>query len=108
MLMKTIRQGLAFGDFITTEFSDPILQEHVVSVTISDIPKDLQVEVRNYERSNSLLPSSRQLMDVSSLYIHMHVFQLHEDGPVLEELEEDSDVSAASHWLLPNGITRSQ
>ncbi|KAL5467298.1 hypothetical protein EMCRGX_G031505 [Ephydatia muelleri] len=84
MLMKNIRQGLAFGDFVITEFSDPILQEHVVSVTVSDIPKDLQ------------------LMDASSLYVHMHVFQLHEDGPVLEELEEDANVSAASHWLLPN------
>ena len=43
MLMKNIRQGLAFGDFVLTEFSDPILQEHVVSVTVSDMPKDLQV-----------------------------------------------------------------
>lgn len=45
-------------------------------------------------------------MDASSLYVHMHVFQLHEDGPVLEELEEDANVSAASHWLLPNGTIK--
>lgn len=43
--MKNIRQGgLAFGDFVITEFNDPILQEHVVSVTVSDVPKDLQVK----------------------------------------------------------------
>ena len=47
-------------------------------------------------------------MDVSSLYVHMHVFQLHEDGPILEELEEDTNVSAASHWLLPNGTIHSR
>jgi len=28
------------------------------------------------------------------------VFQLHEDGPASEELEEE--ISAASHWLLPS------
>ena len=39
--------------------------------------------------------------------LQVHVFQLHEDGPAAEELEEDSDVSAASHWMLPSGKSQS-
>ena len=31
----------------------------------------------------------------------IHVFQLHDDGPATEELEED--IAAANHWLLPSG-----
>jgi len=36
----------------------------------------------------------------------IHVFQLHDDGPATEELEED--IAAANHWLLPCGIHHSQ
>lgn len=36
----------------------------------------------------------------------IHVFQLHDDGPATEELEED--IAAANHWLLPCGIYHSQ
>ena len=37
------KKGTAFGDFILTEFKDPILREHVVSLSVSDVPMDLQV-----------------------------------------------------------------
>ena len=37
------KQGTIFGDFIITEFEDPILKEHTVSVSVSDIPNNLQV-----------------------------------------------------------------
>lgn len=37
------KQGTTFGDFIITEFEDPILKEHAVSVSVSDIPNNLQV-----------------------------------------------------------------
>lgn len=37
------KQGTASGDFIITEFEDPILKEHVISISVSDIPRDLQV-----------------------------------------------------------------
>ena len=39
--------------------------------------------------------------------LQVHVFQLHEDGPAAEELEEDCDVSAANHWMLPSGKSQS-
>lgn len=38
------RKGTAFGDFIVTEFEDPVLREHVVSLSVSDVPMDLQVQ----------------------------------------------------------------
>ena len=34
----------------------------------------------------------------------LHVFQLHEEGPAQEEVEDESDVSAANNWLLPNSM----
>ena len=37
------KQGTTFGDFIITDFEDPILKEHTVSVSVSDIPNNLQV-----------------------------------------------------------------
>ena len=33
----------------------------------------------------------------------MHVFKLNEEGPESEEIDDESDVTAASHWALPNG-----
>lgn len=35
--------------------------------------------------------------------VQVHVFQLHDDGPAAEELDEDCDVSSANHWMLPSG-----
>ncbi len=42
------KQGTIFGDFIVTEFDDPLLQEHVISVSVSDIPRELAVRVPIY------------------------------------------------------------
>lgn len=33
------------------------------------------------------------------------MYQLHSERPVHEEVEEEDDVSAATHWLLPHGTT---
>lgn len=40
-----LQKGAVFGDFIMTEFSDPILQEHILSVSITDTPPELQVHL---------------------------------------------------------------
>lgn len=37
------KKGTAFGDFILTEFEDPVLREHVVSLSVSDVPIEVQV-----------------------------------------------------------------
>lgn len=41
-------------------------------------------------------------MDPAHTTYHIHVFRLNVDGPEHEELDEDEDISAANHWLLPS------
>ena len=36
-------QPTAFGEFTLTEFDDPVLKEHVVSIAVCDIPSSIQV-----------------------------------------------------------------
>ena len=36
-------QPTAFGEFTLTEFDDPVLKEHVVSISVCDIPSSIQV-----------------------------------------------------------------
>lgn len=33
----------AFGEFVMTEFDDPVLKEHVVSISVRDIPTSVRV-----------------------------------------------------------------
>ena len=33
----------AFGEFTLTEFDDPVLKEHVVSISVCDVPTAIQV-----------------------------------------------------------------
>lgn len=42
-----------------------------------------------------------QLVNFSKANLHLHVYQLHEGGPVSEELDEEDDITAAQHWILP-------
>lgn len=32
----------------------------------------------------------------------MHIFQLHNDGFIQEELEDEENLAASSNWLLPS------
>ena len=36
-------KGVVFGEFVATEFSNPLLQEHILSVTVTDISHEIQV-----------------------------------------------------------------
>lgn len=36
-------KGAVFGEFVSTEFSDSVLQEHVLSVSVTDVPPEIQV-----------------------------------------------------------------
>lgn len=44
-----------------------------------------------------------QPLDLKSCDVSIHVFTLNEEGPSTLSLEEDEDLSAANHWLLPTG-----
>ena len=58
------KQGTVFGDFIVTEFEDPILKDHAVSVSVSDIPKNLPVRLQWNEHT---LHHSRNHENMSSV-----------------------------------------
>ncbi|KAL9975130.1 hypothetical protein ACROYT_G012248 [Oculina patagonica] len=77
-------EAAVYGDTTFTEFTDGFLTEHVKSVCVCDtelVSKDRQSNLKNCK-------------------LAIHVFQLHDDGPATEELEED--IAAANHWLLPS------
>uniref|UniRef100_A0A3B3VWN1 Pachytene checkpoint protein 2 homolog n=1 Tax=Poecilia latipinna TaxID=48699 RepID=A0A3B3VWN1_9TELE len=76
------RHSTTFGNYRWTEFDDKFLHKHVDSVII-----DLQ--------------ETTQPLDLKSCDVSIHVFTLNEEGPNRLSLEEDEDLSAANHWLLP-------
>ncbi|XP_017164701.1 pachytene checkpoint protein 2 homolog isoform X2 [Poecilia reticulata] len=76
------RHSTTFGNYRWTEFDDKFLHKHVDSVVI-----DLQ--------------ETTQPLDLKSCDVSIHVFTLNEEGPSRLSLEEDEDLSAANHWLLP-------
>ena len=49
--------------------------------------------------------NSVQVVQLSKASLSFHVYQLHDDEPGSEELEDD--ISAANHWMLPAGIQTS-
>nr|QIC49979.1 putative pachytene checkpoint protein 2 [Actinia equina] len=77
--------GICYGDATFTQFQDDFLTEHVKTITVSD---------------TELVVRDKKAIDLQNCKLAIHVFQLHEDGPASEELEEE--ISAASHWLLPS------
>ncbi|KAJ3598623.1 hypothetical protein NHX12_002128 [Muraenolepis orangiensis] len=77
------RHCTVFGNHKWTDFDEEFLKKHVTSVAIVDV-EDLPVDLK----SSTLL---------------LHIFTLNDDGPSTLNLEEDEELSAANHWLLPAG-----
>uniref|UniRef100_A0A3B3XWM1 Pachytene checkpoint protein 2 homolog n=1 Tax=Poecilia mexicana TaxID=48701 RepID=A0A3B3XWM1_9TELE len=73
------RHSTTFGNYRWTEFDDKFLHKHV----------------------DSVLFLYAQPLDLKSCDVSIHVFTLNEEGPNRLSLEEDEDLSAANHWLLP-------
>ncbi|EPY84988.1 thyroid receptor-interacting protein 13 [Camelus ferus] len=81
------RHNIVFGDYTWTEFDEPFLTRNVQSVSIVDT--ELKVK-------------DSQPIDLSACTIALHIFQLNEDGPSSENLEEETEnIIAANHWVLP-------
>ncbi|XP_077125639.1 pachytene checkpoint protein 2 homolog isoform X1 [Ranitomeya variabilis] len=81
------RHCIVFGDYIWTEFDDSFLVKNVNSVAVVDT--ELQLK-------------ARKPIDLGNCNISVHVFQLNEEGPSAENLEEENeDLVAANHWVLP-------
>lgn len=47
-----------------------------------------------------------QPLDLKSCSVSIHIFTLNEEGPSTLALEEDEELSAANHWILPTGDCR--
>ncbi|XP_010882746.1 pachytene checkpoint protein 2 homolog [Esox lucius] len=75
------RHCVVFGVYRWTEFDEDFLTKHVQSVAIVD--------------------TERKPIDLKSCCLSIHIFVLNEDGPSTLTLEEDEELSAANHWLLP-------
>ncbi|XP_075442488.1 pachytene checkpoint protein 2 homolog isoform X2 [Ascaphus truei] len=81
------RHCMVFGDYTWTEFDDNFLMKNVVSIAIVDT----ELKLKN-----------RQPIDLRKCNVLVHIFQLNEEGPSAEKLEEENeDLVAANHWLLP-------
>ncbi|EHH26370.1 hypothetical protein EGK_16323 [Macaca mulatta] len=81
------RHNIVFGDYTWTEFDEPFLARNVQSVSIVDT--ELKVK-------------DSQPIDLSACTVALHIFQLNEDGPSSENLEEETEnIIAANHWVLP-------
>ncbi|KAK5892447.1 hypothetical protein CesoFtcFv8_012825 [Champsocephalus esox] len=78
------RHSMVFGNYRWTEFDEDYLQKHVESVAIVDVEELVS-----------------QPLDLKSCSVSVHIFTLNEDGPSTLSLEEDEELSAANHWLLP-------
>uniref|UniRef100_A0A3Q1HLL5 Pachytene checkpoint protein 2 homolog n=1 Tax=Acanthochromis polyacanthus TaxID=80966 RepID=A0A3Q1HLL5_9TELE len=78
------RHSVVFGNYRWTEFDEDFLQTHVESVIFL------------LKSKNALQP-----LDLKSCSVSVHIFTLNEDGPSMLSLEEDEELSAANHWLLP-------
>ncbi|XP_066886866.1 pachytene checkpoint protein 2 homolog isoform X1 [Kogia breviceps] len=83
------RHNIVFGDYTWTEFDEPFLTRNVQSVSIVD---------------TELKAKDPQPIDLSRGTVALHIFQLNEDGPSTENLEEETEnIIAANHWVLPAG-----
>eukprot|EP00794_Sanderia_malayensis_P019000 gene19000-20912_t len=84
-----LRKGSILSDTKFTEFDNDFLTKNVKHINVGDI---------------DLIPvnsCTNQVIDFHACELNIHVFQLHEDGPGMEDIEEE-DISAASHWVLPS------
>uniref|UniRef100_A0A665UGL0 Pachytene checkpoint protein 2 homolog n=1 Tax=Echeneis naucrates TaxID=173247 RepID=A0A665UGL0_ECHNA len=91
------RHSMVFGNYRWTEFDEEFLRKHVESVVCY---------------FGFLCISNRHNpLDLKSFSICDHIYTLNEDGPSTLSLEDDEELSAANHWLLPaaefNGIWES-
>ncbi|XP_028282085.1 pachytene checkpoint protein 2 homolog isoform X2 [Parambassis ranga] len=78
------RHSMVFGNYRWTEFDEDFLRDHVESVAI-DNPDE----------------TPTQPLDLENCSVSIHIYTLNEDGPSMLMLDEDEELSAATHWLLP-------
>lgn len=75
------------NDKVYTSFNDPLLDKNIRSISV--FCQDLS--------NNSDEPTTLNFHEED---LSLHIYTLHEEGPGLEELD-DEELAAANHWLLP-------
>lgn len=78
------RHSMVFGNYKWTEFDEEFLCRNVQSVAIVDLEDMIT-----------------QPIDLKHCAVSVHIFTLNEDGPSTLNLEDDEELYAANHWLLP-------
>ncbi|KAG9283799.1 hypothetical protein AMEX_G2607 [Astyanax mexicanus] len=76
------RHSLVTGSYKWTEFDDEFLRKNVESIAVVDMDVLSKIDLRTTN-------------------LCIHIFSLSDDGPSTLNLEEDEELSAANHWLLP-------
>uniref|UniRef100_W5LLG0 Pachytene checkpoint protein 2 homolog n=1 Tax=Astyanax mexicanus TaxID=7994 RepID=W5LLG0_ASTMX len=79
------RHSLVTGSYKWTEFDDEFLRKNVESIAVVDMD----------------VLSVSEKIDLRTTNLCIHIFSLSDDGPSTLNLEEDEELSAANHWLLP-------
>ncbi|XP_028909667.1 pachytene checkpoint protein 2 homolog isoform X3 [Ornithorhynchus anatinus] len=82
------RLNTVIGDCTWLEFADPFLERNVQSISVVD---------------TELIKRTQKLpVALNSCSFSIHIYQLNEEGPSSEHLEEETEnIIAASHWVLP-------
>lgn len=78
------RHSMIFGNYRWTEFDEDFLCRHVESVAVVDLEDIIT-----------------QPIDLKSCTVLVNIFILNEDGPSHLNLENEEELYAANHWLLP-------
>lgn len=78
------RHGTIFGNYRWTEFDDAFLQKHVQFIALVDLEE-----------------TTPPPLNLKNCTVSIYIYALNEDGPSILTLEEDEELSAANHWLLP-------
>lgn len=120
------RHSMVFGNYRWTEFDEDFLRKHVESVAIVDLEEMITqvcyfwfllstfLGMYNFFHKEVImchilfiyflsLYFPTQPLDLKSCSVSIHIFTLNEDGPSTLSLEDDEELSAANHWLLPAG-----
>lgn len=112
---------MVFGNYRWTEFDEEFLQKHVESVVLVDLGDMVAPPPHTHHHHylhnkcfvcfnllslHLLTISPTQPLDLEKCFLSIHIFTLNEDGPSTLTLEDDEELSAANHWLLPAGDTR--
>uniref|UniRef100_S4RT38 Pachytene checkpoint protein 2 homolog n=1 Tax=Petromyzon marinus TaxID=7757 RepID=S4RT38_PETMA len=82
------RHPVVMSDMSWDSFEDSFLQTHVRLVSITDL--DLEF-------------NHQKMVELVKTPVEVHVMQLNDDGPSMEELNQgDDNLPAAQHWILPS------